>query len=138
MFEQTHVNRPKTRSALRKRLGKEWYILNRYWQWMVVRNFAKTDRDRSFIHSLIQHQSLLLRPLKDVDMYLQHNKVTNLKIAIGHIDGAVIRPGQTFSIWKMIGRPTASKGYLEGLSLNQGTVSKDIGGGLCQLGNLLF
>ncbi len=81
---------------------------------------------------------MILRPLKDVEMYLQENKRTNLQLAIQHIDKIVIQPGETFSIWKLVGRPSKRKGYLEGLVLNQGQVAKDTGGGLCQLGNLLF
>ena len=81
---------------------------------------------------------MILRPLKDVDMYLQENKRTNLAIAISHIDKIVIKPNETFSIWKLVGRPTKNKGYLEGLVLKQGQISKNTGGGLCQLGNLLF
>jgi len=84
------------------------------------------------------HKSLILRPLKDVDMYLQENKRVNLSLAISHIDGIIIKPGETFSIWKLVGRPTRRKGYLTGLVLDQGKISKDTGGGLCQLGNLLF
>jgi vancomycin resistance protein VanW len=71
-------------------------------------------------------------------MYLQENKRTNLRIAISHLNNILIHPGETFSIWKNVGRPVKRKGYLEGLVLKQGTISKDIGGGLCQLGNLLF
>ena len=71
-------------------------------------------------------------------MYLQHNKVVNLKLAIQHIDNVVIRPGETFSIWKLVGRPTKAKGYLDGLTLDNGNISKNTGGGLCQLGNLLY
>jgi len=78
------------------------------------------------------------RPLKDVEMYLQENKRTNLELAIAHIDNILIKPGEIFSIWKLVGRPTERKGYLEGLVLNQGKIDKGIGGGLCQLGNLLF
>jgi vancomycin resistance protein VanW len=81
---------------------------------------------------------MILRPLKDVDMYLQENKRTNLELAIEHLNRIIIRPGETFSIWKLVGRPTKNKGYLEGLVLKQGKIDKDIGGGLCQLGNLLF
>jgi vancomycin resistance protein VanW len=80
----------------------------------------------------------MLRPLKDVEMYLQHNKVTNLRLAIASIDGVVIRPGETFSIWRLVGRPTARRGFLEGLVLHNGRIEKGIGGGLCQLGNLLY
>ncbi len=71
-------------------------------------------------------------------MYLQENKRTNLNIAVSHLDKIIIQPGETFSIWKLVGRPTKRKGYLEGLVLNQGQIGKATGGGLCQLGNLLF
>lgn len=71
-------------------------------------------------------------------MYLQENKVTNLKLAIEHLDGLLIKPGETFSFWKLIGRPTKSKGYLEGLILKNGEIAKGTGGGLCQLGNMLY
>ncbi|HRO75561.1 MAG TPA: VanW family protein [Crocinitomicaceae bacterium] len=101
-------------------------------------NFAKVDAKITYKHSLIKHKSFLLRPLKDVEMYLQHNKVTNLRIAIKHINKVVIKPKQTFSIWQLVGRPTKLKGYLEGMTLHNGQISKDTGGGLCQLGNLLY
>ena len=71
-------------------------------------------------------------------MYLQHNKITNLRLAIERLDGIVIRPGESFSIWRNVGRPTAARGFLEGLVLNNGKIDKGVGGGLCQLGNLLY
>ena len=71
-------------------------------------------------------------------MQLQENKATNLRIAVANIDGLVLQPGETFSLWRLVGRPTASKGYLAGLVLDEGTTSSGIGGGLCQLSNLLF
>ena len=49
-----------------------------------------------------------------------------------------MEPKQSFSLWKNVGRPTKIKGYKEGLVLHQGKISKGTGGGLCQLGNLLF
>ncbi|MBX7204872.1 MAG: VanW family protein [Bacteroidia bacterium] len=136
----THnVNKPVVRSTFRKQIGKEYFILKRKINWLFgSKNFASQNAAPPFSYSLIKHQSFLLRPLKGVDMYLQHNKAVNLKLAIRNIDGVIIRPGETFSVWKMVGRPTASKGYLEGLVLDNGNISKGIGGGLCQLGNLLY
>ena len=81
---------------------------------------------------------MILRPLKDVDIYLQENKRTNLRLAVEKLNNTVINPEETFSLWKQVGRPTKAKGYLEGLVLNQGSIVKGTGGGLCQLGNLLF
>lgn len=71
-------------------------------------------------------------------MHLQYNKITNLQIAIANIDGVVIKPGETFSIWKMVGRPSARKGYKTGMMIHNGKVSEGVGGGLCQLGNLIY
>jgi vancomycin resistance protein VanW len=133
------VEKPQIRSDLRKFLGKEYFILKRKIIWFKNRHlFAKQEAELNLEHVLIRHKSFLLRPLKNVDMYLQHNKVTNLKIAIETLHNVVIYPGQTFSIWKLVGKPSKRKGYLDGLTLHNGKISKGTGGGLCQLGNLLY
>lgn len=133
------IQKPIKRSFLRQILGKEYYILKRRFNWVFSNTkWSVLRKDTLFAYSLFSHKSLILRPLKDVDMYLQENKRTNLDLAISHIDGIVIKPGETFSIWKLVGRPTKRKGYLAGLVLDQGKISKGTGGGLCQLGNLLF
>lgn len=113
--------------------------MKRKFDWFFgTKKWSKTKQLESLCNSVFKHKSMILRPLKDVDMYLQENKRTNLKIAIAKIDNVLIKPGETFSIWKLVGRPTRKKGYLDGLVLNQGNIGKDTGGGLCQLGNLLF
>ena len=38
----------------------------------------------------------------------------------------------------MVGNPSKRKGYLKCLVLNNGKIGYDYGGGLCQLGNLLY
>lgn len=122
----------------RRRLGRIYYTWKRRVLWLL--GDTKFARQRAFdLQSLVfQHQSPLLRRLKNVDMYLQHNKVTNLRLAAAKINGVVLLPGETFSFWKMVGVPSARKGYLEGLVLEGGKVGKGIGGGLCQMGNLLY
>jgi vancomycin resistance protein VanW len=133
------VEQPQYRSRLRKYAGKTYFIAKRHLKWWFGgQRFAQADKNTICEHLLIQHRSFLLRPLKDVEMYLQHNKITNLRLAIANIDGVVIRPNETFSLWKMVGRPTAAKGYKEGLTLENGKIGKGVGGGLCQLGNLLY
>ena len=139
MYTST-VEKPIYRTPLRRHLGREYFILKRKLQWL---KNAKTyagiiPEEGENHHTLIQHKSMLLRPLSNVDMYLQHNKITNLRLAISNIHGVTIRPGETFSIWKMVGRPTSAKGYLEGLVLQNGKITKGVGGGLCQLGNLIY
>ncbi|SHE37851.1 VanW family protein [Dysgonomonas macrotermitis] len=134
------VRKPEHRGKLRSFLGKEYFILKRklYWLQHLSRYSYINKENDSCQHSLIKHRSVLLRPLKDVDMYLQHNKITNLRLAIEKLNGTIIEPGKMFSIWKQVGRPSRRKGYLEGLALHNGQILTDIGGGLCQLGNLLY
>lgn len=102
------------------------------------RRYAKLRSMQSLPHQVFAHQSLLLRRLGNVDMQLQHNKVTNLRLASCRVDGVCIRPGEVFSLWRLVGRTSARKGYLPGLCLMDGQMGSDIGGGLCQLGNLIY
>ncbi len=132
------VKKPIKRSNLRLLFGKEFYILKRRFKWITHSNWASKKSKVNFKNAVYKHRSLILRPLKDVEMYLQENKRTNLLLAIKNINNLVIQPGETFSLWKLVGRPTKRKGYLEGLVLNSGKIDKGTGGGLCQLGNLLF
>ena len=134
-----NIPRPKRRSEIRRRLGRMYYTLRRRLKWYFGNDkYAKTVSASPLPFEVKSHQSLLLRPLKDVQMYLQHNKVENLRIAIRHIHNIIIRPGEVFSFWYLVGNPTRGKGYTPGLVLNQGKAEEGIGGGLCQLGNLIF
>jgi vancomycin resistance protein VanW len=84
-----------------------------------------------------RHKSLLLRQLGETEMWMQHNKVTNLRLACEQVDGLVIRPGETFSFNQVVGNATRRKGYLKGMRLSNGQARPGIGGGICQLANLL-
>ena len=131
--------KPISRNKLRRNLGREFYILKRRWKnYKSNQPWATQKSDFKIGAKVFSHRSMILRPLKDVDMYLQENKRTNLALAISPINDLVIKPGEIFSIWHLVGRPTKRKGYLDGLVLSQGEIKKGIGGGLCQLGNLLF
>lgn len=134
-----HVQKPIKRSKIRQKLGKEYFCLKEQLRWLSRKEkLSKTKNEEPLPFQLMEHQSFLRRPLKDVEMYLQENKVTNLRLASNCISGVVIKPGETFSIWQMVGRPTKAKGYLEGMTLSNGKVTKGVGGGLCQLGNLIY
>lgn len=131
--------KPKERSRLRILVGSTYFTLGRYLHWHCRgTKYAATKSNSLFPAIVFQHRTPLLRKLKNVDMWLQHNKVINLKIAIKNIDGIIVQPGETFSYWKLIGKPTAKKGYVEGMILNKGRYETGIGGGLCQLSNLIY
>lgn len=80
---------------------------------------------------------VLLRKLHGVDMQLQINKTKNLEIAGKKVDGIIIMPGEVFSLWNLVGKTSKRKGYLEALTVSDSELGKGIGGGLCQLGNLI-
>ena len=77
------------------------------------------------------HQTPLFRQLRGEEMKLQRNKVVNLKLAAARLDGILLFPGETFSYWRIIGKPTRKKGYLDGMVLCLGQMGSDVGGGLC-------
>ena len=79
----------------------------------------------------------MLRKLNGVDMRLQRNKVTNIALACQKINHIVIKPNETFSFWKTIGLPTAKEGYKEGLVVSKRKLHSGIGGGLCQMANMI-
>ena len=134
--------RPRNRSRLRLRLGKAYYTYRRYLSWLFGNvRFSKTHNkqvDLEFRYIYANHHTPLLRQLKDVDMYLQYNKITNLKLAVKKLEHIIIYPGETFSFWKSVGKPTKRKGYLEGMVLFCGSFKPGTGGGLCQLTNMIY
>lgn len=83
------------------------------------------------------HRSVMLRRLEGVDMKLQENKQTNLEIAASRINGIIIRPNETFSFWRTVGKPTQNRGFKEGLTISPKGMGSAVGGGLCQMANLI-
>ncbi|TKC18838.1 VanW family protein [Robertmurraya kyonggiensis] len=131
--------KPKERSPLRIFLGKKYYRLRRYFAWFNgSKKYALAKESNLLKEVTFSHKTLLLRELKDVDMWLQHNKVINLKIATNRLNKVVIRPGETFSYWRLLGNTTKRKGYVDGMILFYGKFIHGTGGGLCQLSNLIY
>lgn len=131
--------KPIRRSRLRLFAGKRYFIWKRYWKWITAPGvLAKELHPEALPYEAASHATPLLRSLRNVDMQLQYNKITNLRLAVAKLDGLVIRPGETFSYWRSIGKPTRRKGYLDGMVLHYGGFRSGTGGGLCQLSNLIY
>jgi len=102
---------PKKRSKSRLLLGQLYFSTLRYISWYLYRtNYANVKESTSLPFSVFNHQTPLLRRLHNVDMWLQHNKVKNLKLATAKIDGLIVKPVETFSFWRLVGKPTRRKG----------------------------
>lgn len=110
----------------------------RYAEWYFDgKKYAHLRSSDQLLFRVKKHQSVLLKKLGDSDMQLQVNKVTNLNIAAKRINGILIKPGETFSFCKLVGLPTKRKGYLPGMELSFGEARAGIGGGICQISNLI-
>ena len=130
---------PIPRSWLRLRLGKAYYAGKRYLLWCSPRyHWASQRQSVSLPYIQTSHATPLYRHLRGEEMELQKNKVVNLQLAAARLNGVVLRPGETFSYWRLIGKPSRKKGYREGMVLFLGRIGSDVGGGLCQLSNLIF
>ena len=120
------------------RISMEKEILKRKCKDLFARcRFAKEHQKDRLPVVVKSHSSVMLRKLNGVDITLQENKVTNIEIACSKIDGIVVHPGEIFSFWRTVGRPMARKGYKEGLNIRRGKLDKGIGGGLCQMANMI-
>ncbi len=110
----------------------------RYLVWgLHPRSYARERSTASLPVLVYGHNSLIRRQLGEVDPALQENKATNLGLAAPQIDGVLVPPGRTFSFWRLVGEAAQSKGYCVGLVIRNGSPSHGVGGGLCQLSNLL-
>lgn len=134
----TPIQKPVSRSALRSRCGMIYYGFLRRMTWLAMSGRFAGERRKPLAFVWFGHRTPLLRKLQGLDMQYQYNKITNLKLASEKINGIVIHPGEVFSYWKLIGKPTRKKGYLDGMILKNGQVAAGTGGGLCQLSNLIF
>lgn len=101
------------------------------------RKFAKKIDRNNFEYIWKGDTKILLRKLHGVDMQLQKNKIVNLRLASKKIDGIIIEPGEEFSFWNLVGNATKRKGYLEGLVISNSKMRKGVGGGLCQMANMI-
>jgi|SRR5690625_2148231 len=112
--------------------------LRRHWTWyrsdVVWADGRSTERLPVRIK---RHNSLLRRSLGEDEMRLQDGKVRNLELASAKFDGLVIRPGETVSFNRTVGNCTRAKGYVEGMRLSNGEALAGVGGGICQLANLI-
>ena len=99
--------------------------------------FASQGQEELLPQVVYRHKSLIRRRLGNVDMDLQENKAINLALAAPMVSNVLIRPGEVFSFWKLVGPPTVKRGFREGLTIANGQTGRGTGGGMCQFTNLI-
>ncbi|MGN0062951.1 MAG: VanW family protein [Nocardioides sp.] len=113
----------------RTRRSARWLLSDADW--------ATGRAEQSLPVRVARHDSVLVRDLGSGLTALQHGKVTNLRLASPRIDGLLVGPGETFSFNRVVGNCTRRKGYVDGLRLANGEPSAGVGGGICQIANML-
>ncbi|AQA22258.1 vanW like family protein [Rhodococcus sp. MTM3W5.2] len=62
----------------------------------------------------------------------------NIRLAASEINGAVVKPGETFSLNGYTGPRGSAEGYVESGVINNGRPAKAVGGGISQLATTLY
>lgn len=112
--------------------------IQRYIKWIISdKKYAKTFSEKKLPIIIYKHKSLIRRTLGNADQKLQENKAINLGIATPKVNCILIRPKETFSFWRLVGRCSRNKGYMNGLIIRGDKIDCGLGGGMCQFTNLL-
>jgi vancomycin resistance protein VanW len=69
---------------------------------------------------------------------LAEGKRRNQRVMAGLLHGALLQPGETFSLWRYAGRPGVRLGYGHAAALKDGVLTSDIGGGTCLLATVVY
>jgi len=86
---------------------------------------------------LIASYELPLRCYPGQEPYFEA-KQRNLARAMAAIDRTLVRPGETFSFWRAVGRPTAARGYGAAAALRDGVLTQEVGGTLCLASTIVY
>ncbi|MGH3877611.1 MAG: VanW family protein [Actinophytocola sp.] len=62
----------------------------------------------------------------------------NIRTVSAEVDGAIVKPGDTFSLNGFTGPRTAAEGYVEAGVIKDGAPSREVGGGISQFATTLY
>jgi vancomycin resistance protein YoaR len=65
-------------------------------------------------------------------------RVTNIHLFADAVDGAIVLPGEEFSLNKHVGQRTADKGYVPAPMIQGGELIDDVGGGVSQFATTFY
>ena len=85
----------------------------------------------------MEYETVLFRDSVLFDPLMEQNKKINISLAYPKITGVLIKPGEILSVCKLIGNQSKRKGYKVARVLKCNKPAREIGGGLCQLSNMI-
>lgn len=98
--------------------------------------FAETRSSECLENQWVRFQCPVINHPTQTD--LLDSKLHNMAIAVRAIDGLILAPGEIFSFWKIISRPSEKGGFQSGPTFENGHMVSSFGGGLCQISGLVF
>lgn len=75
-IQQGKYSSPQMRSRIRMSIGRFYFTWRRYLIWLINRTkYTRTKQKQPLQFTIYNHKTPLLRELRNVDMWLQHNKI---------------------------------------------------------------
>jgi len=128
------VPRPLRIELLRLKRLPAWFV-----ETPTIARMRLAETERSAFGTLLaRHGSPLQRAPGEVPSALQEGKERNVSVAARSIDWLMVRPYEIFSYHRTVGRPSRLRGFRMGLELHDGKLSRGLGGGCCQVSNMLY
>lgn len=120
------------------KISQQKEICKRHFRNLIYRvKYPKEKSTEKYPVVVYEHHNGLIKTGKGIDPVLQNNKAVNIELAAEAMNGLLIKPGETFSFWKTVGKTTKRRGYRPGRVLVCGKLKPGVGGGLCNLANTL-
>ena len=110
---------------------KEYYFKMRAYKIIDGKKICKKYSDAKTQDKLIAKVSLTAKGSGS-------NRNYNLKKATGIISGTVLKPGQTFNWFRVVGPASAARGYKKASVFQNGKTVQGYGGGVCQVSTTLY
>jgi len=113
-------------------------IIKRHLKNLLSKNRLATNKAEERLPILLsEHHSNMIKRAPGVNLEHQFNKAENIDIACKHISGVVIKPGEEFSFWRLVGKTSKRRGFKEGRIIRNNKLVSGTGGGLCNLSNTI-
>lgn len=134
---------PWLRAHVPHALRVERIRVTRYPSWLAERREVARVRASPELlaranHVLATRLSPLRRSSTSYDERMQAGKEHNVRRAAELLNGIVVAPQQLFSYHHVVGRPSRSRGFVDGPEMHDGRLTAGVGGGCCQVANQLL
>ncbi|WP_375559228.1 VanW family protein [Bernardetia sp. OM2101] len=100
---------------------------------LITRDFfrfaQKVDKEASFEYFISLSQEIKQSATLESKLY-------NFSVASHKINKYLIQPNEIFSFWNIIGNP--NKQFRKGRTIQNGKITEDVGGGLCQVSGIIY